>query len=665
MSGKASMMNATTSLKSRFVVLFVLFALIPACLVGVAGTYMNSTSAVTAITETDLTIAHLVGSEIARFLSDAQGLVVATAGTPTVQSLDGAAIKSMILAIQKENPQYELLYVMDATGMQVARTSGTLANRADREYFKEAMLGKTFFTDTYVSAFTNSPTLTISTPIKNQTGQIVGVFAADISLKSLWDMTERTKIGQAGYVEVVDKAGNLIAHPDKERVLKKENIGNIDYIAKVTGGATGSVDGVSTTGQDSLIVYAPIEKLNWGVITYRPTSEVRSHTMKSVGVMGGLILLAILLAAATAFRIARGIASPLQSLAAAAEKMADGDLTQNIEVSGALEVNQLTHALTGMQNSIRDISKQIRESSEQVAASSQQLTASAEQSAQAANQVASTITDVAQGTQNQLDAVNQTVVVVEQMSTGIQQVAKKTNDVANAAGSTATAANQGGESINTAMSQMANIEKAVIYSADVVSKLGQRSQEIGQIVDTISGIAGQTNLLALNAAIEAARAGELGRGFAVVAEEVRKLAEQSQEAAKQIAELIGEVRGDTDSAISAMQEGTSQVRLGSEVVNSAGKAFGDVVKHINNISQQVQEISSEIEQMASGSEQIVSSVRGIDAISREAVDQTQTVSAATEEQSAAMEEIAASSQSLAKMADELQKAVGRFKVSNS
>jgi len=649
------------SLRSRFVVLFVLFALLPACVVGAVSTYMNIKTTVAGITEANLTAASFIADEIMLFMHDSQGLIEGAAASPAAVSMDPVAVKDMISAIQSKNPHYELVFVMDANGMQIARTSGKLANRGDRAYFKEAMQGKTFFTDTYISYFTNSPTVTISTPIRNQAGQIVGVFAADISLKSMWGITDKAKVGQAGYFDIVDHTGNLIAHPDKEKVLKKENIAGLDYVAKVINGETGSAKTVSSTGVPSLTVYTPIRDFKWGIISYFPDSEIRSITMNSVGAMIGLIIVAVLIAAATAFRVARGIAAPLQQLADSAEKMADGDLTHEISVSGAQEINQLAHALTAMQQSFNEISRQILQSSEQVAASSQQLTASSEQSAQAANQVASTITEVASGAQDQLNAVDHTVAVVEQMSAGIKQVAGKTNHVADATGSTAAAANQGGESINTAMSQMANIEKAVSYSAEVVSKLGQRSQEIGQIVDTISGIAGQTNLLALNAAIEAARAGELGRGFAVVAEEVRKLAEQSQEAAKQIAELIGEVQSDTESAITAMNEGTTQVRLGSDVVNSAGKAFGDVVEHINNISVQVREISQEIEQMASGSQQIVLSVRDIDAISRSAVDQTQTVSAATEEQSASMQEIAASSQSLARMAEELQKAVRRFK----
>lgn len=661
MTDKTGNFTSKGSLRSRFIVLFVLFALLPACLVGVVSTYMNIKTTVAGITEANLTSANYIADEIMLFMHDSQGLIEGAAASPAAASMDAAALKEMITAIQSKNPHYELIFVMDATGMQIARTSGNLANRGDRAYFKEAMQGKTFFTDTYISYFTNSPTVTISTPIRNKGGQVIGVFAADISLKSMWGITDKTKVGQAGYIDIVDHTGNLIAHPDKEKVLKKENIASLDYIAKVLNGETGSAKAISSTGVPSLTVYTPIKDFRWGIISYFPDSEIRSITMNSVGAMVALIIVAVLIAAATAFRVARGIANPLQLLAGSAERMANGDLTHEVTVSGALEINQLAHALTDMQKSFNEISRQILVSSEQVAASSQQLTASAEQSAQAANQVASTITDVAHGAQDQLNAVDHTVAVVEQMSAGIKQVAGKTNHVADATGSTAAAANQGGESINTAMSQMANIEKAVSYSAEVVSKLGQRSQEIGQIVDTISGIAGQTNLLALNAAIEAARAGELGRGFAVVAEEVRKLAEQSQDAAKQIAELIGEVQSDTESAIAAMNEGTTQVRLGSDVVNSAGRAFGDVVGHINNISVQVREISQEIEQMASGSQQIVLSVKDIDSISRSAVDQTQTVSAATEEQSASMQEIAASSQSLARMAEELQKAVRRFK----
>jgi methyl-accepting chemotaxis protein len=248
------------------------------------------------------------------------------------------------------------------------------------------------------------------------------------------------------------------------------------------------------------------------------------------------------------------------------------------------------------------------------------------------------------------------------MSTGIRQVAANANTVAATSATSAETAQQGKKAVDKAISQMNSIEDTVNRSSQVVTKLGERSKEIGQIVDTISGIAGQTNLLALNAAIEAARAGEQGRGFAVVAEEVRKLAEQSQDAAKLIVEIVADIQKDTDHAVVSMNEGTKEVHVGAEVVHDAGRALQEIFSSINSVATQMQEISAAIEQMASGSQQVVASVREIDATSKDTAGQTQTVLAATEEQSAAMEEVAASSQALAKLAIELQAAVATFRI---
>jgi methyl-accepting chemotaxis protein len=385
-----------------------------------------------------------------------------------------------------------------------------------------------------------------------------------------------------------------------------------------------------------------------------------AHHAKTVAV--GAALSAALLGMVIGFFAARSIARPVNQLAAVAQKVADGDLTEQVMVDRQDEIGQLAAAFNTMVTQLKSLIKQINANAEQVAASSEELTASSEQSAQAANQIATSITDVAHGATEQLTAANETSAVVEQMSAGIQQVAANTNNVAEQSAQAAEKAKDGGQAVEKAVSQMKNIETTAQTVAEAVAKLGEQSKEIGQIVGTIAGIAGQTNLLALNAAIEAARAGEQGRGFAVVAEEVRKLAEESQNAAKQIADLVHTIQNDTDKAVTAMDAGAREVRLGTEVVTGAGAAFREIVALISQVSSQVREISAAIQQMASGSQQIVGSVRRIDTLSKASAGEAQSVSAATEEQLASMEEIATSSQALAKLAQDLQQAVARFRV---
>ena len=374
------------------------------------------------------------------------------------------------------------------------------------------------------------------------------------------------------------------------------------------------------------------------------------------------IVIEVLISGMIIYYVSRRIAKPIEQLADAVAIMSTGNLAIKVDVDSQDEVGVLANSINGMISSLGSLIRQIAQTSEQVAAAAEELTANAEQSAQATIQVAATIGEVAQGAEKQANAVDATAGAVEQMSAGIQTVATNANAVSDVADRTTSAANQGNKAVEAAMNQMKSIEKSVASSAQVVAKLGERSTEIGQIVDTISGIAGQTNLLALNAAIEAARAGEQGRGFAVVAEEVRKLAEQSQEAAKQIANMILEIQTETDSAVLAMHDGVREVKVGGDVVNHAGQAFKEIVSLIGEVSSQIREITSEIKQMAFGSQQIVTSVGDIDRISRNSAGQTHTVSAATEEQSASMEEIAAASQALARMAEELQGAVREFKI---
>ncbi|MBP2642525.1 MAG: chemotaxis protein [Firmicutes bacterium] len=378
-----------------------------------------------------------------------------------------------------------------------------------------------------------------------------------------------------------------------------------------------------------------------------------------------IIIIAIVLGALLGWLISKRITRRLSDVVVFLEYCSKGDFSKAVSQENLQDKSEfgiVSRAVDVMNKNIRTLIKQLANTSEQLAASSEELTASAEQSAQASNQVAGSVTEVAQGSEKQLHIASNANEVVQQISKAIHQVAGNTTVVSNSAEKAATTANDGEQAIKQAVSQMKIIEQKTNDTAQVISELEEKSKQIGQIVEAISSISGQTNLLALNAAIEAARAGEAGRGFAVVAEEVRKLAEQSQEAAKQITNLINEVQAKTDSAVAFMRDGKQEVDAGTKVVENAGQSFDEILIMVREMNNQIHEISAAVQEVTSGTQNVVHSVQDIERESRNAAEQTQTISAATEEQSASIEEIASSSQHLAKMAEDLQVAINKFKV---
>lgn len=374
-------------------------------------------------------------------------------------------------------------------------------------------------------------------------------------------------------------------------------------------------------------------------------------------------LFSLLVSIGAGLWISRLIGRPIQQVTVALTEVANGTININdLPVESKNEIGRLSMALNKMKNEIGGIVRQIGVNAEQVAASSEELTSSAEQSSQAANLVAQTISEVASGANEQMNAADHAKGVVESMAAGIKEIAEAVGNVTGVAEKTTGITRNGVKAISEVTNQIQHIALGNATVQQSIEHLASSSKEIGEFVGVIGNLASQTNLLALNAAIEAARAGEQGKGFAVVAEEVRKLAEQSQDAAQKISVLINENETNMEKAVGAITEGTTAVNDGIEVVGSTGKTFTDIASSIQEMSDQVLRISALTQQMAGGSEQVVSSVQLIDSFSKNLAGHTQTVSAATEEQSASMQEIAASSEALAKMAEQLREILRRFSI---
>ena len=593
--------------------------------------------------------------------------VAGIALSPVLQSGNLEAIGPFLANAAKVNGRYDTMGYITPAGMSYD-SKGVSLDLGNRAYFQKAMKGETAISDPVISPATGGLVAVVAVPVKNE-GRVTGVFFGSMSLDDLAKKVAAVKIGQTGYAYVLKGDGVTIASPDKALVMKDNPLKNEKLPATLRAATERMVKGETGTAVyeynnvDKMVGFSPIPTVGWTLAISLPVAEatgvLTTLTIISLVTIAVVLFIAALIIAWFSRRIAR----PIQMLEVAANRIAGGDLSQgSMEINSNDEIGRLAKSFEQMAQNVRALIKQIHSNAEQLAASSEELTASADQSAQATNQVAISIQEVASGASEQMNAANEASSVVTEMSAGIEQIAANASSVAGQTETAADKAVKGGAAVDKAVTQMSQIEQTVNTSAKVVAKLGERSKEIGQIVDTISGIAGQTNLLALNAAIEAARAGEQGRGFAVVAEEVRKLAEQSEEAAKKIANLIGEIQVDTDKAVEAMNQGTEEVKTGADVVNAAGVSFREIADLVTEVSDQVKQITAAIHEMARGSEKIVESVHKIDGLSKKSAGESQSVSAATEEQLASMEEIATSSRALATLAQDLQAAVGKFHV---
>jgi methyl-accepting chemotaxis protein len=382
----------------------------------------------------------------------------------------------------------------------------------------------------------------------------------------------------------------------------------------------------------------------------------------------------------------RGLdAHDLTDLSSGLQAIAAGDLTvdaqpsiQPIENAGRDELGDMTRtfnrmlvktseslgAYGAMREQLVTMLGRISNTSNSVSTGSAQIASSSDETGRASGEVAGAVGEIAHGAGRQVEIIAEAKHSAEQVADAIAASAERASATAEVARSAREVARGGDEAAVEATEAMHSVRDSSAAVTATITELAAKSEQIGTIVGTITGIAEQTNLLALNAAIEAARAGEQGRGFAVVAEEVRKLAEESQRAAEEIAQLISTIQAETTNAVRVVEDGAARTRDGAAVVEQTREAFLEIGASVEDITQRIEGIAAASHEIVEGAHSMRQRIDEVAAVAEHSSSSTEAVSASTEQTAASAEQIAATAQELSGSAEELGRLVAQFKLTS-
>jgi len=757
------------SLKGKLLILFLAVSLIPLLIVSLISYIRSQQTILNQVNQELSSNSELQVTTMRLWLDERIDNLVTLAGTARVRTMDSTQVVDALDQYAKQWTAFDSIALYDLNGETVYRTDGTKISVADRDYFKNALEGKTFISDPVVSRASGKTVFVVSAPVIKD-GKVVGVVGGPIETRQFQFVLNRNEnsntesylINKEGFLTTTLRGvDELLATGQVETRAEMEYQMTHPAAVNVIAGKSGVEKYKNYLGINVLAGYRPIPGTTWGMISEIPEKIVLAPLTQ----LQWLYILAFVLAAVIvtllAIYISQIITNPIvkvsnlsmlisrgeipedvleaknndeigvlinafkdinayfHRIAATAGQLAEGDLSQTF--TSYSEKDMVGNAFNKMILQLRNVINQIKEYTINLDDSAKMLAISSDQVDGVTNQIAATIQQVARGTSQQAESITRTSSSVGEMTraidgvaqgaqeqavaitkassatselTGaIEQVAKNANAVVNDSVQAAESAKKGTVIVKNTMDGMQSIQKVVGVSAQKVQEMGSRSDQIGEIVTTIEDIASQTNLLALNAAIEAARAGEAGKGFAVVADEVRKLAERSSLATREIADLIHGIQQSVNEAVAAMKQGAQEVDTGVSLAGQAGDALkeilhttelvrsqaeqavkatqimaesaSDLVASVDSVSAVVEENTAATEQMAASSSEVTQAIENIAAVSEENSAAVEQVSASTEEMAAQIQEVAKSAQGLAILAQQLNNLIVRFKLDST
>lgn len=530
-----------------------------------------------------------------------------------------------VASLEKEAKRtgFDVFAFADLNGNSVRfNTARDAAKVSDRDYYIRAMQGISTYSTVFISRVTNLPVVSVAVPVKRD-GKIIGILYGIRDGSEISQLVEKVKIGETGYAYVVNKEGTVQGHKNSKLVTGMYNPikasaedKSVAPLAEVLKKAISGQKGVAQyffNGKDIFGSYAPISDTDgFSVILAMELNEIISEVTYLRNIIIAITFALLILGGILAYFIGVSIAKPIIATVGYAERMADLDLSENVEevyINRKDEIGTLAKSIQTLIGILRTTVVEIIKASQQVAT--------------ATDQIGQDNQNLSQRTSEQASSLEEIAATIEEANASTKQNSESAIEANKFADNSLTLAKDGGKIVEDAVTSIGEINAS--------------SSKIADIITMINEIAFQTNLLALNAAVEAARAGEQGRGFAVVAGEVRNLAQRAGNAAKEIDVLI--------------KDSVGKIETGTDLVNKSGIALKEIIQSIQKVNMLVSEMAASSDEQRRGIEQINTAVMDLDTM--------------TQQNAALVEETAAASEEMSSQAQELVSMVKRFNVGDA
>ncbi len=586
---------------------------------------------------------------------------VARDGEKNSQNEIALVEKELIKIKENGGDRLSSVNIVGKNGIFLASSNSKVFKGTDisgRDYFKTAFKGIPNVGSVVISVTTGRMVCTAASPIYSSTGKTVtGVALIAMELKYLTDIIDKIKIGKTGYAYIADKNDLYVYHPVKENILKVNisQIKGMEPVASMTGQVKSGVTEYEIGGIKKVAAIASEPATGWSLVAAIPTDELLAPARFTRNVIVTVGIIFLILASVFFYFFARNLTQPLSILAEASQRIAGGDLAVEVaSESRQDEIGSLARSFTMMIESLKDKSQV----AEKIAARDltvdakplsdadalgmafsamvvnlrgqiQEIVDGVNVLAASGSEIMASVSQLTSGAAETSTAVSETTITVEEVKQTAEVSSQKAKHVSELGKKSVEITQTGLSSIEDTIEGMTRIREQVESIADMVVRLSEQSQAIGEIIATVNDIAEQSNLLAVNASIEAAKAGEQGKGFAVVAQEIRSLAAQSKQATTQVRNILFDVQKAISSAVMATEQGSKAVEEGVRLSTRAGETIDALAESVTEATNAAIQIAASSQQQLVGMDQVVSAMGNIrDATSQMAASTKQTEKAA-------------------------------------